>query len=466
MRCFVLALIASGCAVPPAPETSISITPVRILGDGRASATITVHVTRADGTPAARWQLACTSSVASDVITPVTPDTGSDGVLVATLRATEGGARTVTCTTGSWKGVAGMLEVTPVMPACADPVFSHESIEVAYDFAVGDLDNDGLDDLAVIRPGDRAFVVQRGHGNAGFAPAELVVANPFPPRIALGDFDRDGVLDAVTALTDIELARGTGDGTFAPAQTIGARADQSIYGIAVGDVNRNGTLDVVGLRSGAALSGASLVQIFDGDGRGALAPGFAMTGDGEIDAAVLADFGTGRPDLAAVGFESSMPGARSASVLHNWGDSLGAREDVEMLDDPVAIDVGDLDGDGALDIVTAHPWTAPPEVVVDLARDHWFQSAHVVQPGIQASSIAVGDLTNDGHLDVVAFDGVQVVILAGRGDGSFVALAPHPVDLSTGIPGPSRVALADVDADGRLDIVTDKGAVLVQTGCR
>jgi hypothetical protein len=70
--------------------------------------------------------------------------------------------------------------------------------------------------------------------------------------------------------------------------------------------------------------------------------------------------------------------------------------------------------------------------------------------GSAPNSIAAGDFNADGHQDlaVTNFNGNDVSILIGNGDGSFAA----PVNYTTGI-SPSAVAIGDFNGDGQADLV-------------
>src|SRR5437764_56623 len=71
-------------------------------------------------------------------------------------------------------------------------------------------------------------------------------------------------------------------------------------------------------------------------------------------------------------------------------------------------------------------------------------------------STAVGDLNNDGKLDVAVvhlFYSNTVSVLLGNGDGSFQT----GVDYTTG-PSPNCVRIGDLNNDGKLDLVTTSGS--------
>lgn len=82
---------------------------------------------------------------------------------------------------------------------------------------------------------------------------------------------------------------------------------------------------------------------------------------------------------------------------------------------PSSVAVGDLNGDGHPDLVTAN--NASNDVSVLLGRgDGTFAAAQAFAVGVQPHSVAVGDLNGDGHLDLVTANSGSndVSVLLGR----------------------------------------------------
>ena len=116
---------------------------------------------------------------------------------------------------------------------------------------------------------------------------------------------------------------------------------------------------------------------------------------------------------------------------------------------PAAMAVGDLNGDGNLDVVLIHVGDSTVTTLLgDGAGGLGRPNDVVVGPGLVG--LALGDVDQDGHLDAAvsgSFRG-SVYLLHGAGDGSLVlADSLH----APWTPGP--IAIRDVDHDGALDLV-------------
>src|SRR6185295_16303828 len=132
---------------------------------------------------------------------------------------------------------------------------------------------------------------------------------------------------------------------------------------------------------------------------------------------------------------SSSPGTFLAAQNHG----VGAHPD--------GVAIGDLNGDGHLDIAVA-----------DSGLSVLFQDAGVpgtffppIRLGVPCSSVGIGDLNGDGRADLVATatnaGHVTIFLQSPAGPGTFLP----PQTVATGFQ-PINVAIADLNADGRLDL--------------
>lgn len=139
------------------------------------------------------------------------------------------------------------------------------------------------------------------------------------------------------------------------------------------------------------------------------------------------------------------------SVLLGAGNSSFLAEQRYVAGEhPASIALGDLNGDKILDIVVANEGSNDVSVLMGLGGGE-FQNQRRYTTGLQPSGVAVGDVTGDGIADIVTSNrgSSDVCVLAGLGDGDMRT----PVLIAVG-GGPAGVALGDLNLDGKLDIVT------------
>jgi hypothetical protein len=128
---------------------------------------------------------------------------------------------------------------------------------------------------------------------------------------------------------------------------------------------------------------------------------------------------------------------------------------------PSEIAVADFNGDGHLDLAVASMGCAPCAagalpggIYVLLGKgDGTFSAPVNVDPGGSAQTIAAGDLNGDGLADLVVGDSGGIgffSVILNSGFGVFKA----PVEFGTATAGGAAIALADVNRDGKLDVVS------------
>src|SRR6267142_561561 len=148
--------------------------------------------------------------------------------------------------------------------------------------------------------------------------------------------------------------------------------------------------------------------------------------------------------------------SNTVSVLLGNGDgSLQTGVDYPTNPSPASVAIGDLNGDGKADLAVGNLTLGDPSVgtvTIMLGNgDGTFQPNSYPATGNGNRSVAIGDLNGDGKPDIVTanwLDGTTSVLL-NNGSGSF----QQKVDYNTGA-GPYSVAVGDVSGDGTPDIVT------------
>ncbi len=282
-----------------------------------------------------------------------------------------------------------------------------------------------------------------------------------PVAATVGDFNGDGKQDLAVVNSgsgNVSILLGNGDGTFQPAVNYSVSSSPTFA--AVGDFNGDGKLDLV-----VANGSANTVSILVGNGDGSFQPPVQYSVGVPADYTAVADFnGDGKPDLLA----SSGGSQGTVSILLGNGDatfqpavitSVPASGLKQLVGPFVAI--VDFNGDGHLDVATAEASgnieIIGGSLIILLGRgDGTFQPPAMFRIAdlLGASSVAKGDFNRDGKVDLAVAATTGIFIMLGNGDGTF-SLAPNPQNPVHGGYGfaDSSLAVADLNSDGRLDIV-------------
>lgn len=329
--------------------------------------------------------------------------------------------------------------------------------------AVADLNGDGRQDMAVATDTNDVVSVLIGNGSNQFAAAVNYATGDFPSDVEAGDVDGDGHVDLVVVNNfsdDVSVLLNNGDGTFAAPQHF-AVGDVPIRA-ALGDLDADGDLDiaVVGSRFTAP---NTFVLFNDGNGAFTLAP--TMQSANPPSDVELADI-DGDNDLDMV---LPLGGADFVAFRRNdstgvFGNALGFNIGPTG-DGPRSIAVGDIDGDGDLDCVTAN--SNSNNVTGILNTNGTFTSAlrgnFALNSVSSPNGIRLSDLDDDGDLDAIVsyredLEGGGVNTLINDGTGVFASPIDHVVPgICTGMN------IGDFDQDGDSDValsMLESGSVL------
>lgn len=287
--------------------------------------------------------------------------------------------------------------------------------------AVGDFDDDGLDDIAVANFESKTVAVLRSDGVGGFHISTMLALTQRPTSVIAKDFNQDGRLDLIVTNFDegrISLFHGDGTGQFTPTREIVVGAGP--YTLISADFNRDQILDI-------AIAHAPLGQVTTllGDGTGDFSKAQEITVGGWPNALALGDFDDdGQNDIAVVNFFDD-----TVTVLLGNGDgTFDALTPFPVGKEPTDIAVGDLNGDGFDDLAVAVSEENSVKIFFGRGTGR-FREGPMLFVGPESRAVHLADLDQDGALDLIAasLQTNELKIFLGQGDGSFAMSKIWPV---------------------------------------
>lgn len=276
--------------------------------------------------------------------------------------------------------------------------------------AVGDFNRDGRADLAVANTTSAGISILLGNGSGGFsaAPGSPVPVAPSPWYVAVGDLNGDGDQDLAVAHAgvtqvggvlvfgkELTILLGNGSGGFSQAPGSPMQLGLIPYGVAIADLNRDGKLD---LAVAYQFSHTVWILLGNGDGTFTATPGPPVP-PGSAPSWVAAEDldGDGDVDLAV-----TLKGNNTVAIfLGNGSGVFAAGPVIPVGRGPTAVAAADLNGDGRYDLAVGNQFDDTVSVLVGNGDGTFRQAAGSPIPvGDQPFALTVTPANRDGRLDL------------------------------------------------------------------
>jgi hypothetical protein len=339
------------------------------------------------------------------------------------------------------------------------PTYAGGSSSGSQTLYVADFNGDGKPDI--LTPDG---TLNLGNGDGTFKLGSAVIGG----IAAVGDFNGDGIPDVLEQGTGTLLVLlGNGDGTFKSA--ISTNSGATLQVIVAGDVNGDGKADVLGLYNNNLL-----VYLSNGDGTFAAGVPYALgITSSAYTAITLDDFNGDKKIDVTVSLSGNNAPGQEIVLLGNGDGTFQAGKSSTGVIYPISVVAGDFNGDGKLDLVIASEpacngtcTTASTSILLGNG-DGTFQAPTTIfvndsNGNTTGVLLAAADVNGDGKLDLVLSNTENsglVQIYLGKGDGTFsntYSYFPAPDDQSV----VSGLAIGDFNLDGKPDVAASNNILL------
>lgn len=347
-----------------------------------------------------------------------------------------------------------------------EPWHDFEADRVVRDYVAADFDADELTDVALFN-GNLWIYFNNGDGT--FEPVDLGIDGWLADGLHAEDMDRDGNVDLVWSdhAPSLIVYFNSGDGRNGRLE-IFPLDNHVLHNLEVADLDGDGYPEVIGSAGEGRHVGTATIYVMSNrfgefEETQAISVGVSdvlacqagdLDGDGDLDIATLTAswydyYGYLKLNYTQVAVLTNV-GSRRLLFSHDINLPYGGGED----EAPMGLAAGDMDGDSDLDLVISTYYDHPEVRILENIENFGDFTVHPAIPigsWVPTSSwVSVADLDGDGRLDIVFSSAPNEEYWTLQNDGDFsFTLTEYPLNrAAAGLP-----RLADLTGDGRYDVL-------------
>jgi FG-GAP-like repeat len=317
-----------------------------------------------------------------------------------------------------------------------------------------DVNGDGRLDLVSVRGNPSVLYIWTNSANGLFVSNASYSVGSFPYQVIAADVNNDGWPDLITANNSgnsLTVLTNDGHGNYSPSATLNEGSGQSPQSVAAADLFNRGRPDLI-----SANSQNASFTIWTNSGGGIFGSNTTFSvGTPQMTVpkwVTTADInGDGKPDIIGACNNSD------TYYLHIWtnngaGGFSAAPVPFLSLQGIVCVTAADVNGDGKPDLIlVASTTTSTGVMVLTNNGSGSFARSGFYPVGTNPYAVVAADVNGDGALDLISANQGDntLTVLTNNGSGTFGSNET----LSVG-SGPESMTAADVNGDGRMDLIS------------